>query len=215
MEPPVRRHATRRRSRRAVREAGDGRADSTGSIPPSMKSSPESRTPSGKSGPTSGRTASRISITKRHASLDGAAVLVVTEVGRRREELVDQVPVGGVELDAVEAALLAAPGRRDERSDDSASIIVFVIGRGHHVHRRRGDALARDRLPGAPVGARRRARAAGTPGCRAGGGAERSPGRSRRTVSVNTGMARGRRQGSTPAISRIAKPTPPLARSSW
>ena len=49
-----------------------------------------------------------------HAVLGGAAVLVVSLVERRREELVQQVAARGVDVDAVEAGVADAPGGAGE-----------------------------------------------------------------------------------------------------
>ena len=57
--------------------------------------------------------------------LERPAVLVVAFVGVGREELVDQVVVGAVELDAVEAAADGVAGRDREVLDDVRDLVPF------------------------------------------------------------------------------------------
>ena len=89
---------------------------STGSMPPSMKSSPESRTPTGKPADLGADRGEDLDEEPRPV-LRRAAVLVLAQVGGRRQELADEVAVGAVQLDAVEPARLDAPGGGGERGD--------------------------------------------------------------------------------------------------
>ena len=88
------------------------------------------------------------------AVLRCAAVGVGAGVGRRREELVDQVAVGGVDLDAVEPCGDRLPGGVDVLADDACDLVRLERARGRvrlrplggdHVARR-GDRARRDDL---------------------------------------------------------------------
>ena len=61
-----------------------------------------------------------------HPVLERAAVPVRPRVDERRPELVDQVPVG-LQLEAVEAALLAATGRRPKGPDDAPDVAFLHL----------------------------------------------------------------------------------------
>ena len=65
--------------------------------------------------PTRARIAWTISSTNRARFSSDAAVFVRAVVDRRAEELRDQVAVGAVQLDAVEARLARAPRALGER----------------------------------------------------------------------------------------------------
>ena len=80
-----------------------------------------------------------------------AAVAVVAQVGRRREELTDEVAVGTMQLDAVQPAVTTTRCRRGERGD---GLVDHRLGHRsrHHVHRRRRDGRGRHGLTGTGVG---------------------------------------------------------------
>ena len=59
-----------------------------------------------------------------HAVLERPAELVGAVVEQRRQELVDEVPVGGVDLDAVEAGRRAVGGRSGEGRDELVDLVV-------------------------------------------------------------------------------------------
>ena len=64
-----------------------------------------------------------------HPVLERAAVPVRPRIDERRPELVDQVAVG-LQLEAVEAALLAATGRRSEGADDAPDVaFLHLLGK--------------------------------------------------------------------------------------
>ena len=79
------------------------------------------------------------------AVLEGAAVGVRAAVGMRRQELGEQIAVGGVDLDAVEARRLTAHGGRREGVDDPGDLVEAQRSRmrAHHrlEDRRRRDGL--------------------------------------------------------------------------
>ena len=77
-----------------------------------------------KSGPQALRIPSTISVDEAQAVLQAAAPGVVTPVGERRPELVDQAGIAGEEVDPVEAALLVADRLIDERLDELANLGV-------------------------------------------------------------------------------------------
>ena len=90
------------------------------SQPPGTQSVAEIRTHTGLLGREGGAHDVEDLEREAHAVLEAAAVLVVALVGDRREELVQQVAVRGVDLDAVEAEPRGAP-RRGARSRRGSS----------------------------------------------------------------------------------------------
>ena len=84
------------------------------SQPPSAQSVAEMRTNSGSSSGHTVRTASTTSSSRRSAVLEAAAVLVGARVRQRREELVQQVAVRGVDLDDAKPGRAGAHARRRE-----------------------------------------------------------------------------------------------------
>ena len=116
-------------------------------------SSPTSRSPTARRPPVASRTASSTSTREAHAVLERAAVGVVAVVAARREELVDQVAVAAVDLDAVEAAGRGVARAAREVVDQLADLLDLErLGRlvvVRHVARRPG----RQPRPGAVVDA--------------------------------------------------------------
>ena len=85
-----------------------------------------------------------------HAIELAAAVLVVAQVGERRQELVDQVAVRGMDIEHVEARLVGAPRRLAPALDDFGDFGARQrAGRG--IRRRRIDAARGDQLPLLPI----------------------------------------------------------------
>ena len=87
---------------------------------------------------------------EREASpvLEGSPVLVTSLVAGGREELVDQIPVGAVNLDQVEARLFRAPRRGSERIHHEADVVAAHFARRalrRRIAKRRGphEVLAR------------------------------------------------------------------------
>ena len=82
------------------------------------------------------------------AVLEATAVFILTLIAQRRQELVQQVTVGGVHLDHFEARLQRAPGRGDKGLH---YILDLRMGQltGHSVLRIEGDLRRPDRLPAA------------------------------------------------------------------
>src|SRR5262249_46744248 len=68
-----------------------------------------------------------------HAVLQGTTVLVAAPVAARREELVDQVAVGAVDLDALEAAGHGVAGGAGEMLDELADLVRLEGLRGLEV----------------------------------------------------------------------------------
>ena len=85
------------------------------------------------------------------AVLQRAAVLVVALVGQRREELVQQVAVGGVQLDDVEAGVVGPAGGRGERRGDARDLVE-----GQRVRRREAGERRGRRADGRPAALVRR-----------------------------------------------------------
>ena len=85
------------------------------SQPPSIQSVEETRKPTGLS--CRKRRAHRVEHFERkaHAVLERAAILIGALVGDRRQELMQQIAVGGVHLDGVDAEPLGALGGDHER----------------------------------------------------------------------------------------------------
>ena len=75
------------------------------------------------SAPMASATAVTISIDESRPVLRGAAVGVVAQVDGRVEELVQQVTVRGVDLDAVETGLDGVAGCRDEVVHDAGELV--------------------------------------------------------------------------------------------
>ena len=84
-----------------------------------------------------------------HAVQFAAAILVVAQIGERREELMDQVAVRAMDIEHVEAGLMRAPRRLPPALDH------FGISARQHARRRIGlgrvDRARRDKLPLVPV----------------------------------------------------------------
>ena len=135
------------------------RAMSTASsivVPPSISSSPHSRTPRARRLPMTLRTAATISTSSRVRLAEAAAVVVGAPVGGRGEEAAHDRRVAALQLDAVEAALGAVLGDERVAGDD-----LVDLGRrdrlGHLAEQRIGD---RRRRPHRQPGVHRRGLAA-------------------------------------------------------
>ena len=143
-----RRRSSRSGRRRASFSRRASATDCSMSQPPSAQSVPEMRTNSGQSLGHAARTARTTSRSEPHAVLERAAVLVGALVAQRREELVQQVAVGGVDLDHPEAGVPGALGRVDEGVDDAVDA-RGVERLGHRIVVVEGDGAGRDRRPAA------------------------------------------------------------------
>ncbi len=84
------------------------------SQPSSTQSVAETRIQTGFPAGTTSRTASNTSRGEAHPVLQAAAIRILAPVGERREELVQQVAVGTVQLEPVDAEPQRALGRRHE-----------------------------------------------------------------------------------------------------
>ena len=82
-----------------------------------------------------------------HAVRERTAIIVVTPVGERRQEFVEEIAVGAVDLDIVEAGPLGALCRRDEGGRDRGDPVA-VERRRHMPAVGIGDGRGGDRLPG-------------------------------------------------------------------
>ena len=104
----------RSRRRRARRRRGRSRRRPRRVVPPSAQSVAEMRTVMGRSAGHTSRTASKTSSGKRSRSVERAAVGVGAAVGERGEEAGEQIAVGAVQFEEVEAGAGGAPGGRGE-----------------------------------------------------------------------------------------------------
>jgi hypothetical protein len=86
--------------------------------------------------------------------LEAASVGIRALVGERREELMEQITVGGMNLDDIEASLEGAARSQDKSVDDGRdaglveSLVKGVVGR-------EGQCAGRDSLPSALGGGER------------------------------------------------------------
>ena len=95
---------------------------------------------------------------KPRAVLDAAAIGVGAAVGAVAQELVEQVAVGAVQFDAVEAGGLGVLGRGAELRDDAGQLVQFERARRHDLDLAvvgEGFALDRQRRRARPAARRR------------------------------------------------------------
>jgi hypothetical protein len=86
--------------------------------------------------------------------LEAASVGIRALVGERREELMEQITVGGMNLDDIEASLEGAARSQDKSVDDGRDAgLVESLGKG--VVGREGQCAGRDSLPSALGGGER------------------------------------------------------------
>jgi hypothetical protein len=64
-----------------------------------------------------------------HAVVQTAAIVVITGIAQRRQELVQQVSMRGMQFDQLQADALGAPRCRDERGDDRRDTILVQLRR--------------------------------------------------------------------------------------
>ena len=128
--PTCRRSRSRSRRARRARGAAAISAHSSGPRPwPSrVSSSPTSRTPTATSSTDRGPHRLEHLDREAHAVLERAAVLVGAEVVLGREELVDEVAVRGVHLDAVEAGVGRVAARCAPKCSTTSRISSRSIG---------------------------------------------------------------------------------------